>query len=125
MDEIILQGLVFFGAHGVNPEETELGQRFGVDLTIRLDLSQASHTDQLADTVSYSAIYKMIRAEMEGAPSKLIEHLAGRLLNKVLDYDSRIIEAEVRVIKLNPPLRGATAGSVAVQMRRASVRRET
>src|SRR5438094_3599449 len=117
MDEITLRGLVFFGTHGVNPEETELGQRFGVDLTIRLDLSEAARTDLLADTVSYSALYKLIRVEMEGEPSKLIEHLAGRLLNKILEYDKRIVEAEVRVTKLNPPLKGITAGEVAVQMR--------
>jgi 7,8-dihydroneopterin aldolase/epimerase/oxygenase len=122
MDEIMLRGLVFFGTHGVNPEETELGQRFGVDLTVRLDLSEAARTDRLADTVSYSALYKLVRIEMEGEPSKLIEHLAGRLLKRVLNYDKRIVEAEVRVSKLNPPLKGVTAGEVAVQMRR---RRET
>src|SRR5438046_782124 len=101
MDEIVLKGLVFFGTHGVNPEETELGQRFGVDLTIRLDLSEAARSDRLGDTVSYSALYKLVRAEMEGEPSKLIEHLAGRLLDKALNYDKRIVEAEVRVSKLN------------------------
>src|SRR5438270_12443456 len=108
MDEISLKGLVFFGKHGVNPEETELGQRFGVDLTIRLDLSAAARTDRLTDTVSYSTLYKLVRAEMEGEPSKLLEHLAGRLLGKVLEYDDRIVEAEVRVSKLNPPLKDST-----------------
>src|SRR4051812_5774642 len=119
MDEIMLKGLVFFGTHGVNPEETELGQRFGVDLIVRLDLSEATHTDHLDDTVSYSALYKLVRAEMEGNPSKLIEHLVGRLLTKVLDYDKRIKEAEVTVSKLSPPLKGITAGEVAVRMRRS------
>src|SRR5437016_883238 len=110
MDEIMLKGLVFFGTHGANPEETELGQRFGVDLAIRLDLSRAAATDDLADTVSYSAIYKLVRAEMEGEPSNLLEHLAGRLLSKVLAHDSRILEADVTVSKLQPPLKGSTAG---------------
>ena len=36
MDEITLGGLLFFGTHGVNPEETALGQRFGVDDAPRL-----------------------------------------------------------------------------------------
>jgi len=118
MDEIQLHDMVFFSTHGVNPEETALGQRFGVDVVLRLDLSAAARTDDLGDTVSYSAIYKLVRAEMEGEPSKLLEHLAGRLLHRVLDYDERIVEAQVRVSKLSPPLKGSTSGEVAVVMRR-------
>lgn len=116
MDEIMLRGLVFFGTHGVNKEETELGQRFGVDLILRLDLAEASRTDDLNDTVSYSAIYKLVRSEVEGKPSKLLEHLAGRLVDKVLAHDPRIQEAEVTLTKLQPPLKGITAGDVAVRL---------
>jgi dihydroneopterin aldolase len=116
MDEIMLRGLVFFGRHGVNPEETELGQRFGVDVTVRLDLVQAARNDQLEDTVSYSALYKLVRTEIEGHPSRLLEHLAGRLLDAVFAYDARIKEVEVTVAKLHPPLKGITAGDVAVRL---------
>src|SRR3954447_14340632 len=118
MDEISLDGLVFFGRHGVNPEETELGQRFGITLTLRLDLSSPAATDNLHDTVSYSAIYKLVRAEVEGEPSKLLEHLAGLILRSVLGADERIMEASVRVSKLQPPLKGSAAGEVAVTMQR-------
>lgn len=118
-DEIELRGLVFFGRHGVNPEETELGQRFSVDLTVWLDLSRAAESDDLADTVSYSALYKIVRAEVEGAPSKLIEHVAGRILSKVLDHDSRIGKARVAVGKVNPPLKGSTVGEVYVRIERS------
>jgi dihydroneopterin aldolase len=119
MDEIMLRGLVFFGRHGVNPEEAELGQRFGVDLTVRLDLSEASRTDRLEDTVSYSALWKLVRDQVEGSPSLLLEHLAGRLLDAVLAHDTRIQGADVTVVKLHPPLRGITAGDVAVRMSRS------
>ncbi|HYP40720.1 MAG TPA: dihydroneopterin aldolase [Chloroflexia bacterium] len=118
MDEIELRGLVFFGRHGVNPEETELGQRFSVDLTVWLDLSNAAESDDLNDTVSYSALYKLVRAEVEGAPSKLIEHVAGRILAKVLDHDSRISKARVAVGKVSPPLKGSTTGEVYVRLER-------
>jgi dihydroneopterin aldolase len=118
VDEITLEGLVFFGRHGANPEEKELGQRFRVDLTLRLDISQAALTDDLPDTVSYSAIYKLVRAEVEGEPSRLLEHLAGRVLRAVLSYDSRIAEATVKVSKTSPPLKGSTAGEAGVTMRR-------
>ena len=119
MDEISLSGLVFFGTHGVNTEENALGQRFGVDVTLWLDLSRAAESDDLDNTVSYSAVYKLIRAEMEGEPSKLLEHLAGRLLQRILRHDKRISEARVRLSKLNPPLKGSTTGEVAVVLQRA------
>ena len=118
MDEIALTGLTFFGTHGVNHEETALGQRFGVDVWLWLDLSNAAASDSLADTVSYAAIFKLVRKEVEGTPSRLLEHLAGRLLDAVLNHDLRIRRARVRVTKLNPPLKGSVTGQVSVVMER-------
>lgn len=117
-DHITLHGMVFFGRHGANPEETTLGQRFGLDLTVWLDLSPAGHSDALGDTVSYSALYKLARAEMEGQPSQLLEHLAARVLRAILSHDPRITDAEVVVTKLNPPLKGSTTGAVSITMKR-------
>ena len=104
MDEIALTGMVFFGTHGVNPEERTLGQRFGLDLTLHLDLTAASELDDLADTVSYSAIYKLVKREMEGEPKNSLEHLAGRIARAVLAHDQRIEQVRVKVSKLSPPL---------------------
>jgi len=118
MDEIALSGMTFFGRHGVNPEETELGQRFGVDLAIKLDLARASETDEIEDTVSYAAIFKLVRQEVEGEPSKLLEHLAGRIARSTLALDGRIQQVRVKVIKLNPPLKGSTTGQVSVSLTR-------
>jgi dihydroneopterin aldolase len=118
VDEIRLEGLVFFGYHGANPEETSLGQRFQIDLSVWLDLTQAARSDDLADTVSYAALYKLAKAEAEGQPSMLIEHLAGRILDKVMQFDARINKARVAVTKLNPPLKGSTQGSAAVVLER-------
>jgi len=120
MDEISLRGLTFFGRHGVNPEETSLGQRFGVDVTFWLDLATAAASDQIEDTVSYSAIFKVIRSEVEGAPSRLLEHLAGRLVDRITAQDRRIRKVSVTVTKLNPPLGGSVTGSVSVTLVRAT-----
>jgi dihydroneopterin aldolase len=119
MDEIDLSGMIFYGTHGVNQEETELGQRFGVDLAIWLDLRKASITDDLNDTVSYSALYKLVRAEVEGQPSRLLEHLAWRIARLALAHDSRIERVKVRVSKLSPPLKGSATGEVAVSLARS------
>ncbi len=117
-DRIELRDLVFFGTHGVNPEETALGQRFGVDITLWLDLSLPAQTDDLQQTVSYATIYKLIRKEVEGVPSKLLEHLAARILRQVLLESDRIAQAEVRLSKISPPLKGSSTGEVAVTLLR-------
>ncbi|MDQ5824213.1 MAG: dihydroneopterin aldolase [Chloroflexota bacterium] len=116
--EIRLSNMVFFGTHGANPEETALGQRFAVNLSFWLDMSAASRTDRLEDTVSYSAIYKLVRAEVEGEPSRLLEHLAGRLLDRVLQFDVRITRARIEVGKPSPPLKGSTTAEVSVVLER-------
>ena len=118
MDEIALTGMTFFGRHGVNEEETALGQRFGLDLWLWLDLSVASKSDQLADTVSYSAVYNLVREAMEGEPSQLLEHIAGRVAQAVLAHDPRIERVRVKVSKLSPPLKGSTTGEVSVTLSR-------
>jgi dihydroneopterin aldolase len=118
MDRIALKGLVFYGTHGVNPEETALGQRFRVDVVLWLDLSKAATSDRIEDTVSYSAVFKLVRKEVEGEPSKLLEHLAGRLIDTILGHDSRILKVRVRVTKLNPPIKGSATGHVSVSLAR-------
>ena len=125
LDEIALRDMVFFGRHGANPEEAVLGQRFGVELRLWLDLSRPAATDDLADTVSYSGIYKLVRAEVEGEPSKLLEHLAGRIIERVLAHDERIARARVEVTKLNPPLKGSATGHVSVSLERSRPRTPT
>jgi 7,8-dihydroneopterin aldolase/epimerase/oxygenase len=118
MDEITLKGLVFYGMHGLNPDERDLGQRFGVDLTVWLDLSAAARSDDLADSVSYSALFKLVRAEVEGEPSRLLEHLAGRILRMALGHDPRVERARVTVSKKSPPLKGSAVGEAAVSLER-------
>lgn len=119
MDEIRLTGLTFYGYHGANPEETTLGQRFVVDATLWLDLSRAAARDDLSDTVSYSAAFKLIRREVEGEPSKLLEHLAGRIAGGLLGLDERIGRVRVCVTKPAPPLKGSVAGEVGVCIERS------
>ena len=117
-DRIILEGMQFYGYHGVNPEERVLGQRYVVDLTADLDLSRAGVTDRLEDTVSYSHIYRTVRAVMEGEPRNLLESAAQAIADRVLSEFS--VEAvSVTVKKPNPPVRGSSIDCAAVQIHRA------
>lgn len=117
-DRIILEGMQFYGYHGVNPEERVLGQRYVVDLTADLDLREAGESDRLEDTVSYSHIYRTVRAVMEGDPHNLLESAAQSIANRVLS-EFPVDAVTVTVKKPNPPVRGSSIESAAVQIHRS------
>ncbi|DBA84156.1 TPA: hypothetical protein ACH3X1_006624 [Trebouxia sp. C0004] len=86
-DLIHLKGLTFHGYHGVLPEENLLGQKFVVDATLFVDLQKAGKSDNVHDTVSYADVYRHIKTVMEGRPHKLLESVADRLADEILnDY---------------------------------------
>ncbi|MEQ8835097.1 MAG: dihydroneopterin aldolase [Miltoncostaeaceae bacterium] len=82
--QVHLSGLEVFGRHGVLAAETELGQRFVVDLAITLEHARASLSDDLADTVDYAVLAGEVAAIVAGPPVALLEHLAGLIADRVL-----------------------------------------
>lgn len=103
MDRMVLRRMVFYGYHGVFPEENKLGQKFCVDLDLRLNLDPAAKSDNVDDTVNYAEIHRLVKDIVEGPPVKLIETLADRIATAVLDTYTIIHDAEVSVTKPNPP----------------------
>ena len=113
-DQIVLRGLVFYGYHGVNAEEQKLGQRFRLDLTLWTDLHAAAASDDLTDTISYAAVYACVQPIMTGPPSRLLEHVAGRIAGALLATEPRLQRLRVRLLKLDPPIPGMTGGQAGV-----------
>lgn len=95
----------FHAFHGVMPEETIVGGEYEVSVEMNVDFSQAMETDNLDGTINYAIVYDLVAAEMR-TPSKLIEHVAGRILRSVKHRFPQIEAIEVRVSKLNPPVTG-------------------
>ncbi len=120
-DKIILDGMVFYGYHGVNPEERTQGQRFVVDLELTLDLSRGGTTDDIAATVNYASVYRLTRQIVEGEPRRLLEAVAERLASEILS--SFAVEAvRVRVHKPWAPIKGSDLNFVAVEIVRGAPR---
>ena len=117
-DRIMLDGMRFYGYHGVNPEERTLGQPYIVDLTAELDLRPAGQSDRLEDTVSYSHIYRAVQSIVEGEPRNLLEAVAEAIAAQVL-ADFPVDAVTVTVKKPNPPVRGSSIRQSAVRIRRA------
>ncbi|KAK9289577.1 hypothetical protein L1049_007733 [Liquidambar formosana] len=105
-DKLILRGLKFHGFHGVKPEERKLGQKFLVDVDAWLDLRVAGKSDNLADTVSYTDIYRIVREVVEGPPQNLLESVAQLIASTTLTKHSQISAVRVMVGKPHVAVHG-------------------
>uniref|UniRef100_A0A061SAW7 7,8-dihydroneopterin aldolase n=1 Tax=Tetraselmis sp. GSL018 TaxID=582737 RepID=A0A061SAW7_9CHLO len=99
LDRIFLRGLVFHGFHGALPEENSLGQKFVVDATLFCSLRQAGKSDRLEDTVNYAEVYRQIKHIMEGPHNSLLERVAQRLTDAVMDSHPAVEGVSVRIRK--------------------------
>ncbi len=114
-DKIRLQGMVFYGYHGVSPAERELGQRFVVDLEVERDLSAAAASDDPNDTADYSRMFETVREVVEGPGRKLLEGVAEEVARRILS-DFNVDSVRVRVKKPHVPMRGAVLSHSAVEI---------
>lgn len=104
-DRIEILGIEAFGYHGVFDNERSEGQIFRVDVTLHLDLTRASRSDQLSDTLDYGAISNLIEAEIVGEPYVLLEKLAGSIADKLMQEFSALKKIDVTVHKPQAPLK--------------------
>lgn len=104
MDKIYIKGLKIFAYHGVNPEETENGQHFLVDVCLYTNIQTAGQTDDLNDTVNYAAVRKQITAAMTERPYKLIERAATEIANRLLQNFPKIMQVDVLLKKPEAPM---------------------
>ena len=117
-DKIELKGMVFYGYHGVAPEERRLGQRFIVDLEMERDLHKAGVSDDPADTVNYALVFDRVKEIMEGPSRKLLETLAETIAQQVLDgYDLDAVRVTVR--KPEVPMPGSILDHASVEIYRS------
>jgi dihydroneopterin aldolase len=116
MDRILLEGMVFFGRHGVHAAERELGARFTVDADLEVDLRPAAASDRLEDTVDYTAAHRLVGEVVGGEPCDLIETVAERVAARLLTLE-RVSAVTVRVRK-RPALGGAELASLGVEVNR-------
>ena len=111
MITIELKGAEFFAYHGLYELERKEGNQFRVDIEIETDFTKGALSDEISGTLNYEDIYKIVALEM-GISSKLLEHVAGRILGKIQAYPGTIFAIKVVIQKLNPPLPGKVMSSM-------------
>lgn len=114
MGIIHLENIRVYAYHGCLPEETKIGSDYRVDITVEASLGYSAKTDELSDTVDYVFLNRVVIEEMK-IPSKLLETVAQRILNRILTEDEKVSKVTVSVSKINPPIGGDVA-QVTVKM---------
>jgi len=105
MGIIKVENIRVFAHHGCLKEETAIGSDYRVDLEVKCNLKTSAKSDNLNDTVDYVFLNKVVREEMI-IPSKLLETVAQRILNRIFAEDKMVTKVTVAVSKINPPIGG-------------------
>lgn len=109
ISKILLENVKIHAFHGVLPEEKIIGTYFIVNLTLYADLWKASATDDLKDTVNYADINDILHEEMK-IPSQLLEHVAGRIMDRIEREFPQVSQITIKITKTNPPMQGEMRG---------------
>ena len=115
--KIHLNNMVFYGFHGVYPEERKLGQRFIVSMTIYTKNEFDADIIELKDTIDYTAIYDLVKNIMESQQFILLENCANKIITEVFNKFSLITGVKVIIEKPSVPIK-ASLSSVSVEMKR-------
>lgn len=119
IDHLRLHTMTFYAHHGVSAEERRRGQTFEMEVELALDLRAAGERDDLAYTVDYPEVYKVVQETTVERQFNLIEALAEAIATEILTRFPIVEAARVWVRKLSPPI-GGLLDAVEVDITRGS-----
>ena len=105
MGTIQVNNIKIYAFHGCLDEEAKIGSEYRVDLAVKANLQNSAESDDLSDTVDYVHLNLIVKEEM-AIRSKLLEHVAQRILDRIFNELSMVKKAKVSVAKINPPIGG-------------------
>lgn len=105
MDTIEVKNIRLYAYHGCLQEESIIGSDYSIDIIVNADLHKASLSDNLEHTADYVLIHHIVKEEMSIA-SKLLEHVARRIADRILLEIPLVNNGIIAVSKMNPPIGG-------------------
>ncbi len=105
MSKIAIQGMEFYAYHGFYPNERKKGNRFIVNISLKLNYTKAAERDTIRHTVNYEKVYKICQNHMK-KPKKLLETVSHNIGETIIKKFPVVQKIRVEVHKLNPPLPG-------------------
>ncbi len=101
---IELKELTFYAYHGVLPEEASMGQRFKIDVKLRLVDGLEFAADTPECTVNYAEVYAVVQQVFVGSRYQLLERAAEAIAAAILEHFTKVNEVSVTVKKPSVPV---------------------
>ena len=102
MYTVFIEGLEFYGYHGVPAEEKVIGHRYIADVFMSVD-GEADTTDEIADTVDYGDVGQAVMDAVSSKKAHTLEHLARLVCEELLKRFKQVSEVTIRLGKPHPP----------------------
>ncbi len=112
--KIFIDGLRLTARHGVLPQERLVGAQFIICLRVHYNVARAMHSDDVTHTLNYATLCDLVRREM-AVPSRLLEHVAGRIGKAVFEQWPEATALDLRLTKENPPM-GADCDGAGIEL---------
>lgn len=106
---LTIKGAQFYAYHGVKQEERDLGGRYEVDLDLYYNASEAIANDSVAFALNYEEAMNCIEETFSDESYNLIETVANTILDLAFERFPNLIEATIRVRKMNVPIHSVVA----------------
>ena len=116
IDKIEIKNLKIMGRHGVFDFERFQDRTFELDLVLFLDLSKASKSDNLEDTIDYAEIIDAVIKEFTKKNYNLIEAVAESIISRLFK-EFNFNKVKVRIRKPHAPI-DAEFDTVQVELER-------
>lgn len=102
MYNVFIEGLEFYGYHGVPAEERAVGHRYIADLWLSVE-GRADVSDHIADTVDYAAVGQEVMSAIASAKAHTLEHLAHETCGFILERFPSVASVRLKLSKPYPP----------------------
>ncbi|MCR4917298.1 MAG: dihydroneopterin aldolase [Prevotella sp.] len=100
---IFIDQLHLYAFHGVMEQERRVGAEYTVFARVHYNINEALNSDDVADTLNYAELCAIVKEQM-AQPSKLLEHVAGRICKAIFDRFPQATAVDLKLTKLNPPM---------------------
>ncbi|NWG26062.1 MAG: dihydroneopterin aldolase [Pseudorhodoplanes sp.] len=117
-DRIFIKALALHAFHGVMPHEGKVGQTFTLDIELDVDLSAASQSDKLADTIGYDEAVEVASKAFRAKRFRLVEAAAGAVADALLKGFPKVQSCRITIHKPHAPI-AATFDDVGISIFRA------
>lgn len=103
-ERVFVENLAIHGFHGLIPAEKTLGQKFYADIDCLIARDEPP-SDTMKDAVDYGKLCDLAHGISASGPFNLIETLAERIAQGVMETFPQVASVRVRIRKPNAPIR--------------------